>query len=97
MQERENTTIKLYFEKQGYYLVGIDDQNYIFEVLNFDNLSYTVDMISKELSNIQISITISIILISFGAIVAEFLILSFAKLYITSKISEHKKKERRVE
>lgn len=96
-QERDNTTITLCFEKQGYYLVGIDNENYIFEVLNFDNSDYTVDMMSKELSNIQVSVVITIVLLSIGAVVVEFLVLSFANLYITSKISEYKKKERRVE
>lgn len=96
-QERDNTTIKLCFEKQGYYLVRIDNENYIFEVLNFDNSDYTVDMVSKELSDIRTSAVITIVLLSIGAVVVEFLVLSFAKLYIASKISEHKKKERRVE
>lgn len=96
-QERDNTTIKLYFEKQGYYLVKIDNENYIFEVLNFDDSEYTVDMVSKELSDIQASVAVTIVLLSIGAVVVEFLVLSFVNLYIASKISEHKKKERRVE
>lgn len=96
-QERENTTIRLYFEKQGYYLVKIDDENYIFEVLNFDNSDYTVDMVSKELPDIKAAVVLAIILISVGTIVGEVLIVSFVKLYVTSKISRRNKKERRVE
>lgn len=90
-QSVTDSILTLKFKKPGYYKCFIGFKVYIFEVLDFDETNYTVDLITKEYRSIMHTVYLEKLLIAFA--IWLVCILVFTQI-IPRKITKKAKKEK---